>query len=431
MQRTDPRIALATAHAALDELHRSDLTGCSDDELLALMREHERLRRRMPTFEHASIQEVGDRGLAEQCQTRSMRAFLRGLLRLDPGEAHGRVEACTATARRRSLAGELLPAKYEAVAAAQESGSISERHARVVVDTVDHLPAVIRDEEGQDLAAQLVGYAQQFDPHQLGKLARRMSACLDPDGTLKDAKQRDGERDVTLWQRPDGSGTLSGELTAEATELLLTHFDAFAAPKASEDGAKDRRTAGQRRHDALVAAMKANLRAKQLPSVAGVTATLIATMTAEQYATGDGLARTSHGAQVPVRDVLDWAGGDYRLFLTVLDTVKGVTAYSSTRRLFTENQRLVRHAVDGGCTFPDCPMPAMWCEIDHTLDYAETGTSDIRLAGMACDYDNRERKKQGWTPKHINGRVAWIPPPWIDPEQRPRFNNLHRPDDLR
>ncbi len=162
-----------------------------------------------------------------------------------------------------------------------------------------------------------------------------------------------------------------------------------------------------------------------------MTATIIATMTTDQYLSGDGLARTSHGAQVPASDVLTWAGGDYRLLLAVLDTVQGVTHYSSTRRLFSENQRLVRHAIDGGCTFPDCPTPALWCEVDHTIDYAESGTTDVRLAGLACDYDNRERKKQGWRPVHIQGRVAWIPPRWIDPEQTPRFNNLHRPDDLR
>jgi hypothetical protein len=152
-------------------------------------------------------------------------------------------------------------------------------------------------------------------------------------------------------------------------------------------------------------------------------------MTAEQYLTGEGLARTSHGALVAARDVFDWAAGDYRLLAVVIDRIKGVTAYSDTRRLYSENQRLIRHAIDGGCTFPNCPMPALWCELDHTLDYANGGPTSVTNAALACDYDNRERKKQGWKPIHLNGRVAWTPPRWIDPHQRPRFNNLHRPDD--
>jgi hypothetical protein len=115
----------------------------------------------------------------------------------------------------------------------------------------------------------------------------------------------------------------------------------------------------------------------------------------------------------------------------VIDKIKGITAYSSSQRLFTEGQRLARAAIDGGCTFPDCPMPAPWCEMDHHIDYAAGGPTRVDHGGLACDHDNRERKKQGWKPIRINGRVAWIPPKWIDPSQKPQYNNLHRPDDLR
>jgi hypothetical protein len=428
LQPVDPSRVLARMHAELDGLQALDLTGCSSEELEAYWREKERLARRLPSLDHALVQEVGARGLPQERGVRTAAQYVRGLLRLDPTEAHGRVKAAEAAARRRALTGELLPAKFEAVAAAQQAGSISERHARIVIDTVEHLPAVIRDSEGDELAAQLVGYARQFDPHQLARLARRMADCLNPDGTLKDSKERDRERDITLHQRADGSGTGTVKLTAELMELLLTHFDAYAQPKTSPTGEKDPRTAAQRRHDALLEALKANLRAKQLPTVAGVTATIIATMTTEQYLTGTGLARTAHGAQVPVSDVFTWAGGDYRLFLTVLDTVQGVTHYSSTRRLFSENQRLVRHAIDGGCTFPNCPMPALWCELDHSTDHTDGGISCVTNADLACDYHNRIAKTQGWQPSHINGRVAWTPPHWIDPHQTPRYNYLHNTD---
>jgi Domain of unknown function (DUF222) len=62
------------------------------------------------------------------------------------------------------------------------------------------------------------------------------------------------------------------------------------------DGVKDPRTAGQRRHDAVLEALKLNVRAQQLPSVAGVTATIVLTMTAEDFEQRQGLARTAHGA---------------------------------------------------------------------------------------------------------------------------------------
>ena len=111
----------------------------------------------------------------------------------------------------------------------------------------------------------------------------------------------------------------------------------------------------------------------------------------------------------------------------VLDKIKGITGYSSSHRLFTEGQRLALHALDGGCTFPTCPVPAAWCQIDHTIDYAQGGPTSVDHGVLACRYDNNERKKQGWRSTRINGRAAWIPPKWIDPEQKPQYNNLHRP----
>jgi 5-methylcytosine-specific restriction protein A len=82
-------------------------------------------------------------------------------------------------------------------------------------------------------------------------------------------------------------------------------------------------------------------------------------------------------------------------------------------------------AHDGGCTFPHCPAPPGWCEIDHTIDWASTHRTNIDEGVPACHPHNVLAKLQGWRSTRINGRAAWIPPKWIDPEQRPRYNHLH------
>jgi hypothetical protein len=68
------------------------------------------------------------------------------------------------------------------------------------------------------------------------------------------------------------------------------------------------------------------------------------------------------------------------------------------------------------------------CEIDHIIDHAAGGPTRVDHAVLACRYHNNDAKKQGWQSTLINGRAAWIPPPWIDPDQTPRYNNLHRTD---
>ena len=45
-----------------------------------------------------------------------------------------------------------------------------------------------------------------------------------------------------------------------------------------------------------------------------------------------------------------------------------------------------------------------------------------------CHPHNVLAKAQGWRSTRINGRAAWIPPKWIDPDQKPRYNHLHDTD---
>jgi Domain of unknown function (DUF222) len=424
LERPTGPLAVAAAHTAVDGLLAGDLTRLPEDQLLELVRDTERLRRRLAAVGHAQVLEIERRGLPAAQQIRTLGQFLRGLLRLDPGEAAGRVRAAEAAGARRALTGELLAPIYPAVAAAQADGEISERHAHVVVDTIEKLPDEVQAEHGSRIETELVGYCAQFEPGQVAKLGIRIAAYYDPDGRLKDVDYRAQHRDLTVRQRADGSCSVMGEGTAELAEFLLLTLDAFGKPTPEVDGLKDPRTAGQRRHDALLQALKLNVRARALPSVAGVTATVVLTMSAEDFERRRGLARTAHGALIPVPEAMRMTAGEYRLMNVVIDRTKGITAYSSTARLHSELQRLARAAVDGGCTFPNCPAPPGWCEMDHVIDHADGGPTRVDLAVLAC-HPHNEAKKRGWTSNLINGRGAWIPPAWVDRDRRPRFNHLH------
>jgi hypothetical protein len=427
IQVVDPRVILDSAHTAVDALLAADLTPATDDQVLDVLREVERLRRRLAVIDHAAIAEVEARSLPAKHAVRTTGGFLRMLLHVDPAEAAARVRAAHAAGPRRAVTGEPLPALYPAVADAQAAGRISERHAAVIISTIEKLPDPPRHEQGAAVEMRLVEHAQHFDPRELGKLALRISAYLDPDGRYRDLDYRERTRDLTLHSRPDGSARLTAELTAQATALLQVHLDALAAPKPEHDGVKDPRTAGQRRHDALCDALKLVIRAGRLPSVGGVTATVVITMTEEAYRTGAGLAQTSHGALVPAREALRWAAGDLRVLAVVLDKIKGITGYSSAHRLFTENQRLAMGARDGGCTFPNCPTPPGICEIHHLIEFARGGPTTVENGALVCPHDHHHRVAQGWSARLVEGRIAWIPPRWIDRDQKPQYNELHRP----
>jgi hypothetical protein len=222
--------AVAAAHAAVDGLLAAELTGLPEAELLESVRETERLRRRLAAVGHAQVREIDRRGLPAAQQVRSLGQFLRGLLRLDPSEAAGRVRAAEAAGPRRALTGELLPPIYPAVATAQADGVISERHARVIIDTIEKLPGQVQAEHGPQIETDLVGFAGQFDPVPLAKLGVRIAAYYDPDGRLKDVDYRSQHRNLTVRQHVDGSCTFAGDATAELAEFLLLHLAAFAKP---------------------------------------------------------------------------------------------------------------------------------------------------------------------------------------------------------
>lgn len=119
-----------------------------------------------------------------------------------PRDASNRVRSATELGPRRTLTGEHLPPRFEAVAAAQVSGTISPEHARVIADTIDELPAAIRSEHEDGVQTFLLGQAQVFDPHVLAQLADRLRSTLDQDGALAEEHDRARRRELTVSNAP-------------------------------------------------------------------------------------------------------------------------------------------------------------------------------------------------------------------------------------
>lgn len=202
-------------------------------------------------------------------------------------------------------------------------------------------------------------------------------------------------------------------------------FDALAAPKPQTGGVKDPRSAGQRRHDALLDMLTLVERAQLLPATGGISATIVLTMDADTYATGHGTASTGHGYPVPADVATRWAGQQARIIAVLLSKTKGIEAYSSTHRIFTEQQRLALLARDHGCSFPGCDTAPQWCEAHHLTDYRHSKHTRVDDAALLCRYHHDHHTAMGWTGVMINGRPHWTPPRWIDPTRTPRRNTMH------
>ena len=348
-------ILLQRLTSVLNDMQAAGLSTLSGQQELDVIRELETQKNRIPTVEHRLIADLDTRGTAHEYACRSTAVLLGQLLRINPPEAGARVKAAANLGPRRGLTGEVLPPLFENVAAAQAAGVLSPTHARVITETVDKLPDAIQAEHEDWLQHSLLEQAHSTNPLQLGQVARAMAYLLDQDGILVEEHERHRRRDLRIKRRSDGSAHLDGELTAICAEALLTTLDPLAKPAPAQDGAKDPRTAGQRLHDALLDAALIALRCQKLPDCGGVAATILITMTDEQFDTRSGLATTGHGAQISDSEALTLFG-DARIMPVVLGKSREITAHGCTRHIFSEGQRLAMIARDQGCSFPGCTL---------------------------------------------------------------------------
>ena len=174
----------------------------------------------------------------------------------------------------------------------------------------------------------------------------------------------------------------------------------------------------QRLHDALEEVCNRLLRSGTLPDTGGTPATVIITIPAGDLTARKRWGVTSDGTTVSADTVSDIAG-EADVYPTVVSTTGVVLQLGRTRRLATPGQTVALIARDGGCSFPGCDRPPEWTERHHIKAWAEGGKTDLDNLTLLCAYHHHNFASRGWTCRMIDGLPAWIPPRWVDREQRP------------
>jgi len=96
-----------------------------------------------------------------------------------------------------------------------------------------------------------------------------------------------------------------------------------------------------------------------------------------------------------------------------------------TTRVFPPHIRKALNARDQGCAFPNCTIPAPWCEAHHITYWSQGGPTSTDNGVLLCTHHHLIHKEQ-WN-IHIKNGIPWfIPPPHIDPRQQPQQNHHHK-----
>src|SRR5262245_52321014 len=153
-------------------------------------------------------------------------------------------------------------AAHPVIAAALAQGQLSASWARAVCGWSDRLPADLRGDADQILAAAAAGGAELAD---LAGLARHMyerARSGAPDGDDDDGFD---DRRLLLDLTFGGAGRLTGDLTPGCAAAVSAVLEALGRPAGPEDA----RTVTQRRHDALEEACRRLIAAQMVPGRAG------------------------------------------------------------------------------------------------------------------------------------------------------------------
>ncbi|AXK75587.1 DUF222 domain-containing protein [Mycolicibacterium neoaurum] len=189
--------------------------------------------------------------------------------------------------------------------------------------------------------------------------------------------------------------------------------------------------ASQRYHDALKAVVRNALMSRELVQHNGLPVTVVVSTTLAELHAAAGIAHTSVGTTMPMRDLIRLAAHAHHYLLIYREHTAEPLYLARSKRLASKAQRLVMISRDRGCTMPNCPVSGAGCQGMHAeQDWSAGGQTDITGLGLGCAADNQMAFDTGWTTSiGPDGRVHWHPPPLLDIGQD-TVNHYHHPEEL-
>ncbi len=280
----------------------------------------------------------------------------------------------------------------------------------------------------------LVDNALIQDPEQLKKLARHLECVLDPDGTPPDDTAARSKMELTIGSRSATTGLtgIHGYLNDLGVAALRAVIDPLAAPKPAVDGSKDPRPAATRRAHALVEVLEYVLRTggndrEPAPGDRGGPAAHHrhpglghpqgSRRVVRSWTTGTGCPRRTPAAccATPASFPPCWAG-----------PVRCWTWARSPGRSAPRSGRAIT-VRDRGCSFPGCTRPPNWCDAHHLKWWArDLGETSYANGALLCAFHHTEIHRGDWRIQPgPDGVPEFVPPKWLDREQKPRRNTVH------
>jgi hypothetical protein len=418
----------STVADGLRQLLDAEFWKLPGDDLLDTARTVEHLARLTFAVQVAVAGEIDLARLAQTHGQPGTASLLRQALSIGPGDARARVRAARQVLPQDAISGGEIPPQLPELGDALRQGTVGAEQTAVVVKTMSRIPTDVPVDIRQQAESTLVDHAQAMDPLHLGLVADRLLTALDPDGHFEPPNPAD-RAELALGVRDARTGLtgIRGRLDDHAVAVFVAATDGHAKPRPEADGVKDPRSAGTRLAQALTTALEGYLAAGQGPVQGGERPHV--TMTVAYDALTGQL-----GAAVLDATGITVTPATARRVLCDCDVIPAVLGSTgepldigrATRTWPTGIRRAVALR-DGGCVFPACDRPARWSDIHHIRHWVDGGPTSLANAAVLCGHHHTLIHTGDWQIRMArDGRPEIIPPTWIDPDQQPRRNHLHR-----
>ncbi len=417
------------ACAALRDLQDLDFWKIPELDLLALAQSIEGLARLGYAAQVRVAGEVDTRHTAASFGSASTVALLRETLTISAPDARARVNTAKMVLPQTQPSGGVADPVLPELAAALADGSIGVEQTRIVVSTIKGArnpdPGML--DEAKKV---LVQAGTVTEPKPFAAFAKSVAHALDLDGK-PDNDPADRVQLTIGTRNPDtGLTGFKGQLDDVGVELLGKAIEGLTNTKPGADGTPDRRTPAVRRGHALKEVLTRYLNVGDTPTHGGERPHITLTMDYADLRNRIGAAYLEFGGVITAGEVRLLAC-DAEIIPMVMNGKSEVLDVGRAKRLFTAPIRKAITQRDRGCCFPGCDRPPAWTDAHHVLSWLDGGDSCYENGCLLCRFHHTEVHKGFWKINWgADGIPEFVPPIWVDPEQKPRRNTTHRVTDL-
>jgi hypothetical protein len=391
-----------------------------DDGLIELLRVGAAVERAVQRVGVQAVAALQRRGVFARLGQRPVTA-LADLLGVEHVEARRVVTAAEQVVPRADLQGQVLPARLPATAEAFAAGAASLRHVEVIARLMGGAAASrLTPDTRQSLEQQLAAQVGTYTPTVLRDWGATLLNLLDQDGARPDERDPREGNELRLTRDPHGGGWVKGRFTDAAMyDQIATLLDAKSAPLTADD----QRPLEQRQAEAMAEIfgwVAAHGDTTVAPAAGGRRPQVNVLIRLEDLQNRAHAACLDHGGTLHPTELRRLCC-DAGVIPIVLNGAGQPLDVGRQARAVPDGMRRAVTARDRGCAHPGCTRPPSWCEIHHIREWELGGDTALSNLVMLCLVHHREIHSSGWSVRiAADGPPEFIPPPWIDVEQKPR-----------